>query len=103
MEVYRLMLQIRPTEVKAIADLLMQEHDDVEQLAREVIELVDTLRAKRELFIGVAVHPTLGIVQAVGPYATKNQVLKDAPHKLHKYDTQSQGYVALLKDPAILN
>ena len=81
----------------------MQEHEDVEELARLVIQTLDESRATRELYIGVAVHPTLDIVQAVGPYATKNQVLKDAPKRLVAYDTLSKGYFALLKEPSTID
>lgn len=80
----------------------MQEHEDVDTLAELVIRTIDELRSSRELFIGVAVHPTLNLVQAIGPYATKNQVLKDAPKKLQKYDTLSAGYVALLREPSTM-
>lgn len=97
------MLQIRPTEVKAIASLLMQEHDDVDTLAELVIRKVDELRAGRDLFIGIAWHPSLNLMQAIGPYATKNQVLKDAPSKLSAYDTLSEGHVAVLRDPSTIN
>lgn len=94
------MLQIRPTEIKAVAALLMQEHEEVDVLAREVIELIDSLRAKRDLYVAIAYHPTLNLMQAIGPYATENQALKDGPAKLQAYDTQSKGFLAKLRDPS---
>jgi translation initiation factor 2 alpha subunit (eIF-2alpha) len=96
------MLQIRPTEIKAIADLLMQEHDDVDSLARLVIETLDTMRSKREQHVLVVIHPSLRVVQAVGPYGTANQALKDLNKKVVKYDDKSRAYVALLKDPTTI-
>ena len=96
------MLQIRPTEVTAIANILMQEHDDVETLARLVIETIDGLRAKRELFVLVEIHPTLQVSQGYGPYGTANQAMKDIPRLMVKYDTQSKGYLCKLRDPAMI-
>lgn len=96
------MLQIRPTEIKAIADLLMQEHNDVEILAKSVIELIDTIRAKREMYVLAEIHPTLRVSRAVGPYATKNQAMKDVA-LLTKYDTYSRAYLCTLYDPSNLN
>ena len=93
------MLAIRPTEVKAVADLLMQEHNDVDTLARSVIELLDGLRSKRELFILAEIHPTLQVAKAIGPYATENQARKDVG-LLTKYDTHSRGYLCKLRDPS---
>ena len=93
------MLQIRPTEIKAVADLLMQEHDNVEVLAKTVIELIDGLRAKRELYVLTEIHPTLQVAKAIGPYATENQAMKDLG-LLTKYDTLSRAYLCKLKDPS---
>ena len=78
----------------------MQEHDDVDTLAKAVIETIDTMRAKRELFIIVAVHPSINVTQAVGPYATENQALKDANNRVTVYDTQSYFRLIKLKDPS---
>lgn len=92
------MLPIRPTEIKAVANLLSQEHDDVDTLAREVIELVDTMRSKRELYVLVEIQPTLNYGRAVGPYNTENQARKDVG-LLTRYDTHSRGYLCKLIDP----
>jgi hypothetical protein len=96
------MLQIRPTEIKAIADLLMQEHDDVDALARLVIETIDGIRAKRETYVLVAVHPTIQVVKAIGPYATKAQALKDHTKRISQYDSKSRAYLANLHDPSVV-
>lgn len=96
------MLQIRPTEVKAVADLLMSEHDDVETLAKLVIETIDAARAKRELFVLVEIHPSLQVAQAYGVYGTANQAMKDIPRLMVKYDKQSKGYLCKLRDPSMI-
>jgi hypothetical protein len=95
------MLQIRPTEIKAIANLLEQEHDDVETLAKLVIETIDGLRAKRDLFVLAEIHPTLQVANAFGPYATEAQARKDTGI-LVQYDTLSRAYLCKLKDPSNL-
>ena len=83
-----------------MADLLMQEHDDVDTLARSVIELIDGMRAKRELYVLAEIHPTLRVAKAVGPYATEAQAMKDVTSKLTKYDTLSRAYLCKLQDPS---
>lgn len=95
------MLQIRPTEIKAVAELLLQEHPDVDSLAKAVIETIDGLRAKRELYILAEIHPTLQVAKAVGLYATENQALKDL-NLLTKYDTHSRAYLCKLRDPSTI-
>lgn len=94
-------LQIRPTEIKAVANLLMQEHDDVDTLARQVIELIDGIRAKRELYVLTEIHPTLKVARTIGPYATEKQALKDTI-LLSKYDDTSRAYLCKFVDPAII-
>lgn len=93
------MLAIRPTEIKAIAELLMQEHDDVDALAKLVIQTIDELRAKREMFILAEIHPSISVAKAIGPYATETQARKDVG-LLTKYDTHSRAYLCRLKDPS---
>jgi hypothetical protein len=96
------LLQIRPTEIKAVADLLSQEHYDVELLARQVIELIDSLRAQRVTYVLAEIHPTLQVAKAVGPYATEAQARKDASKKLTKHDTHSRAYLCKLQDPSMI-
>lgn len=95
------MLQIRPTEIKNVADLLMQEHADVETLARQVIELIDGMRAKRELYVLTEIHPTIKVARSVGPYATEKQAMKDVT-LLSKYDGESRAYLCKMVDPATI-
>lgn len=101
-ETYRLM-QIRPTEVKAVSDLLSQEHESVNELARSVIELIDGMRAKRETYVLVQIEPSLSVAKAIGPYATSNQAMKDIPTKLSRYDERSRAYLAKLYDPCMID
>ena len=97
------MLQIRPTEIKAIADLLMQEHNDVEVLAKLVIETIDSIRAKREMYVLVQIDHSLKVTKAIGPYSTQNQALKDVPIRLVQYDEKSRAYLSKLYDPSMID
>jgi hypothetical protein len=97
------MLQIRPTEIKAVSDLLSQEHESVDDLARSVIELIDSMRSKRDTYVLVQIEPSLSVAKAIGPYATSNQAIKDIPTKLTKYDERSRAYLAKLQDPCMIN
>jgi hypothetical protein len=97
------MLQIRPTEIKAVADILMQEHEDVDALAKLVIETIDALRAKRETFVLIQIEPSLNVAKAIGPYGTQNQAVKDIPFKLTRYDDRSRAYLSKLYDPSMID
>jgi hypothetical protein len=68
-------------------------------LARAIIELIDTLRAGRELFVLTEIHPSLSVAKAIGPYATSNQAMKDI-NLITKYDTHSRAYLCRLRDPS---
>jgi hypothetical protein len=89
----------KPTEIRKIAELLETEADSAEEMAKKVWQLVEDLIAQRTQYVVFAVHPSLNVIQAVGPYATENQLLKDYSKRIHAYDTQSKAYVAQLKDP----
>ena len=102
-KVHWLMLQIRPTEVKAVSDLLSQEHNSVDELARSVIELIDSMRSKRDTYVLVQIEPSLSVAKAIGPYATSNQAIKDIPTKLTRYDERSRAYLAKLQDPCMID
>ena len=97
------MLQIRPTEVKAVADLLSQEHESVEDLAKLVIETIDGLRAKREMFAIVHLIPSFKLVKVIGLYATQLQAEKDYPKKIQRYDEKDHAYIAKFTDSSVLD
>jgi hypothetical protein len=90
----------KPTELRKLIALLEGEADDVEQLAKWVFKLVEDCLADREQYVIFAVHPTLfNLVQAVGPYATKNQAEKDYTKRISAYDSNSYARIALLRNP----
>lgn len=70
------MPRIRPTEHKAVVNLLCQPADSVEELAADVITAIDELRAKRTDYVIVVQHaPTFHTVH--GPYLTRNAAERD--------------------------
>ena len=87
-----------PTQLKRIAELLSQPADDVDTLAADAWALVTELQTSRDQWIVVAWHPSVQLLTAVGPYATLNQAVKDAPTRI--IDTGgTQARAALLHDP----
>ena len=93
-------MSAKPTELRKLIALLEGEADDVEELAKWVFKLVEDCLADREQYVIFAVHPTLfNLVQAVGPYTTKNQAEKDYSKRINAYDTNSYARIALLRNP----
>lgn len=64
----------RKTEVKAVADMLSHEAEDVTALAEAVIRVLDEMRAGRDWWAVRVAHPTAGM----GPFATEGQALEAA-------------------------
>ena len=88
-------MSAKPTEVKKLVALLDAEAPDVEWLAKEVFKLVEELLANRTRYVVFAVHPSLNLIQAVGPYDTKDKALKDYTKRIHAYDKHSTARLAL--------
>ena len=66
----------RPTEVKAIAELLNQPADDVNDLAKRAIHALDEMRKSRTQYAILVLHTGAGYA-VYGPYDTPNQARKD--------------------------
>jgi len=90
----------KPTELKKLIALLDAEAPDVEWLAKAVWDLVENLQAERQQYVAIAYHPSLNLYQAIGPYATRGQLMKDYEKRLCMVDKDSVGRVALLKSPS---
>ena len=90
----------KPTELKKLIALLDEEAPTVEWLAKEVWALVEELMAQRQQYVAIAYHPSLDLYQAIGPYATRGQLMKDYEKRLCMVDKGSVGRVALLKSPS---
>lgn len=69
------MARLRPTEVRAVVELLDSPAEDVTALAESVIQKIDDLRSKRPLYAAVIHQPRLGLF-VYGPYDTQKQAEK---------------------------
>jgi len=92
-------MSAKPTELKKLIALLDSEAPDVETLAKELFLLVEDLLNQRQRYVVFAVHPSLNIVQAVGPYNTQEQARKDYVKRIGAYDNNSFARLALLRYP----
>jgi hypothetical protein len=89
----------KPTELKKLMALLDTEADDITAFSKAVWNLVEDLLNERERYVVFAIHPSLNLVQAVGPYDTKAKALADYQKRISAYDWQSKARLALLKHP----
>jgi hypothetical protein len=92
-------VKAKPSEIKKMAALLDQEAESSEDMAKKVWALVEELTAQRESYMAVVVHPTVKVAIAVGPYNTKNNLLKDYKKHVGAIDSQSYGIIATVQDP----
>lgn len=95
-------MAIKPTELKKLIALLDEEAPSAEWLAKACWELMEELMSKRQQYVVFAVHPTLNIIQAVGPYPTKDKLLKDYAKRIGAYDSSSYARLAELKHPDMI-
>ena len=93
----------KPTELKKLVALLDEEAPSAEWLAKEVFLLVEELLNKRQRYVVFAVHPTVNVIQAVGPYNTQDQARKDYVKRINAIDNHSFARLALLKHPDNIN
>lgn len=70
------MARHRPTELKALIALLDQEHEDVEQLAQDVLDLLMDIKWGRAPYIAIQ-RSSERMFVAWGPYATIGEAERD--------------------------
>ena len=92
-------MSAKPTELKKLMALLDTEADDIIAFSKAVWNLVEDLLNERERYVVFAIHPSLNLVQAVGPYDTKAKALADYQKRISAYDWQSKARLALLRHP----
>lgn len=92
-------MSAKPSELKKLIALLDAEAPDVETLGKEVFQLVEDLLNQRQRYVIFAVHPSLNLIQAVGPYNTQEQARKDYVKRIGAYDNHSFARLALLRYP----
>lgn len=72
---------MKPTEVRAVVKLLEAEHEDVEELAKEVLRTIDEMRSDDRLYV-LHVFNATGHFETWGPYPTAKQAVKGAQEAL---------------------
>ena len=95
-------MKAKPSEIRKMTALLESEAESSEDMAKKVWELVEELIAQRESFMAVVVHPTLEVAIAVGPYNTRNSLIKDYKKHVSQVDDKSYGMIAYVKDPSVV-
>lgn len=70
------MPRVRPSEHRAVVELLDAPAESVEDLATDVIQAIDALRAKRKDYVVVVYDPGVS-VHVHGPYITEAAARRD--------------------------
>jgi hypothetical protein len=96
-------MSAKPNELKKIIALLDAEAPDVEWLAKEVFKLVEECLNARQRYVVFAVHPSVNVIQAVGPYNTQDQARKDYVKRICAIDNHSFARLALMKHPDMID
>ena len=92
----------KPTELRKVIAMLEGEAPDVETLAKDVFEAVEDMLNLRNRYVVFVVHPSLNLIQAVGPYDTVEKAKKDYVKRVGIYDRQTRIQLALLKHPDVI-
>jgi len=92
-------MAVKPTELRKVIAMLEGEAPDVETLAKDVFEAVEDMLNLRNRYVVFVVHPSLNLIQAVGPYDTVEKAKKDYVKRVGIYDRQTRIQLALLKHP----
>ena len=92
-------MKAKPSEIKKLVALLDDEAPSAEWLAKAVCQLLEDLKAQRQQYVVFAVHPSLNLIQAVGPYPSQDKAKKDYAKRIHAYDNNSFARLALLRNP----
>jgi predicted RNase H-related nuclease YkuK (DUF458 family) len=94
-------VKAKPSEIKKMAQLLETEADSSEEMAKKVWDLVEEITANREAFMAIVVHPSIEVAVAIGPYNTRNSLIKDYKKHVSAIDDKSYGLIAYVKDPSL--
>jgi hypothetical protein len=86
----------RPTEIKAVAALLEQEHESVDVLAQQLLDLLVDIKWSRGGWIAIQRHRTT--IQpdftAWGPYATRGEAERDVGKRIVGVNVYETAYFA---------
>lgn len=86
----------RPTEVRAVIALLEKEHDDVDVLAVELLDLLADMKWARGAWIAIQRHRTQHYPEftAWGPYATRGEAERDLGKRIIGVSAGEYAYFA---------
>ena len=90
----------KPTEVKKLVALLEADHEDATAAAKAVFNLVEEMLWTREHYVLVAVHGNGALAQAIGPYPTRDKLMKDKDKRIIAPDSNSWYTIAMLRHPS---
>ena len=86
----------RPTEVKAVAALLEQEHDSVDDLAREILDLLVDIKWRRGAYCVCVLQ--LGQVFLFGPFANQADARRAVGKEIVAAETNARGAIVRVRD-----
>jgi hypothetical protein len=92
-------VRARPTELKKLRELLSQEHDSVEDLAKQVWELIDKMRYDHEKWVVVTRSEAMPLPLIWGVYDTKLTAEKDIGRNIIGYTNGTTAQVFRLVAP----
>lgn len=87
------MTSFTPAELKATLQVLDQEHDDVEQMARELLDRLAEVRERQARYTVVAQIAGGGDKIALGWYSTEKKALADALSLAYSTQTHEEHQV----------
>ncbi len=90
----------RPTEIREVTALLEQEHEDVEQLAVDILDLLVDIKWRRGAFV-VAVQQ-FDHLYCFGPFANKQEAKRSIGKDIVAASAGARGGAILVEDISVL-
>ena len=92
-------MRVRPNELKKIRELLSEEHDSVEDLAKQVWTLIDQMRHDHEKWVVVTRSETMSMPFIWGVYDSKLTAEKDIGRNIIGYTSGTTAQVFKITAP----
>lgn len=92
------MIRHRPTELREVVKLLEAEHDDVEALAQEILDLLTEIKWSRGAYIAIQRFRNGPDFVCFGPYPTRTQAEKDLGRRIIAAEPGDVAYFAHVRD-----
>ena len=91
-------LKHRPSEVKAVVELLEQDHDDIEELAQKILDRLMEVKWNRGPWVAIQRHRKGSWFTAFGPYPTRTQAERDLGRRIIGAEPGDVAYFARVWD-----